>query len=224
MDIKKRAELLKKFIEICDKEIFPANPLTVYVVNKSFINSTNTASYNNTDYFRMVMFTPVIFFSFIFTQMLFFIKRTLRQRKNLIIRTYRLRYIKIALDCESYFVTKHKPLLGMDAIHLASIACHEVRHRCQYRYGRKGIQNERSSNDLKLLELYESGRLKAGEKLALKAMKYNWELESDAYFIQILIKNRLVEKFSEEGLSISDFRIFIQENKKLLTWENPYLK
>ena len=45
--IKEKIEILKRFIEICDSEIFPQKPICIYVINNSLFNDQNIASYNN---------------------------------------------------------------------------------------------------------------------------------------------------------------------------------
>jgi hypothetical protein len=226
MSIKDRAELLKKLIEICDKEIFPERQCTVHVVNKSFISGGNTASYNNPEYLKMVLFTPVILFLFVCSKISFFIKRSLRNRQNVILCSYNAQCIKIGFYRESYFVMKRKDLLDMDLVKLASIACHEVRHRVQY-YHSTGMlhEDEKSYGNVKLLEIYGAGRLKARGSLdRTKVKKDDLECESDAYFIQNILTKRLNDQFLDGIFSIAEFRTFVRENKNLLIWKNPYLK
>lgn len=226
MDIKSRAKLLKKFIEICDTEIFPKKQLKVYIFNKSFFSDNHTASYNNTQYLKMILIIPVILFLFILSKIIFLVKRNLSNRQNVILLTHSLKSIKIGFQSESYFVLKQKNLLNMDLIKLASIACHEVRHRVQYCHiTTSPNEGEKCYESAELLKQYKDGRLKAIELLnQMKIKKEDLEYESDAHFIQSILKKRLKEEFPNGSLSITEFRIFIQKNKNLLIWRNPYLK
>jgi hypothetical protein len=224
MDIRKRAELLMRFIEICDAELFPNKPVTVYVINKSFISGRDTASYNNPLYLKMILLVPIIIIQYGITQLLFLAKPSLQRRKKVILSSYLLRSIKIACSRESYFVKKQKDLLGMDGIKVASIACHEVRHRFQYYYGRGELNKDGESyEDKNLFASYEAGRLKAHTFLK-KLGEDDLEEESDAHFVQQVLIKRLVEKFPDGAFSKDDFRTFVKENKKILTWRNSYLR
>lgn len=227
MNIKQRAELLKNLIEICDTEIFPTNPIDVHIINKSLRDNPDTASYNTTLYFKMMVFVPLIIIIFVIVKMMFFLKRNSLHRQYVVMAFDNLRLIRIGMKSESYFVTKQKHLLKMDALKLASIACHEVRHRVQYHYI-EGMLTKicKPHVDLGLLERYRLGRLKAQTAIAssLKVNKNDLETECDARFIQHIIEKRLSEKFPDGKFSDADFRNFIQENKELLIWENPYLK
>jgi uncharacterized membrane-anchored protein len=226
MDIKSRAELLKMFIEICDTEIFPERKGSVYVVNKSFIGGNETASYNNTKYIKMVLLTPVILFFFALAKITFLVKKSLKNYQNLIWLSYSMRSIKIGFERESYFVKKQKDLLNNDLVKLASIACHEVRHRVQHYHVASFFNvSKKHCENAELLEIYSAGRLNAQESLnRSKVKKCDLECESDAYFIQNIITKLLNDEFPNGSFSFEEFRTFVQENKNLLIWRNPYLK
>lgn len=213
MNIKARAELLKSFIEICDTEIFPAKPASVYVINKASTNDKNTvASYNQALYLKMLWVVPLMVLYSLSRQVLFLLKKTLQRRKSLISTIYFLRTIKTAIRHESYFAVKQKHLLEMDLIKIAGIACHEVRHRFQF----YDITNKlKACENVRLLEVYNASRSK---------IKSYEELEIDARFVQYQITKRLFEKFPDGSFSKTDFRTFVQENKEILAWRNPHLK
>jgi hypothetical protein len=226
MNIKARAELLKKFIEICDAEIFPEKQCTVYLVNKSSVRGGATASYNNTEYLKMILFTPFILFLFALSKIIFLVKRSSSNRKNVILQSYVVKTIKIGFHPESYFVMKQKHLLNMDLVKLASIACHEVRHRVQYYHITSSSHEvEKCDENAELFKLYSAGRLKSIDTLNRKKVKKkDLECEGDAYFIQNILTKRLKDEFPDGSFSIAEFRIFIRENKDILVWRNSYLK
>ncbi len=226
MSIKRQAEMLKKFIEICEEEHFPNNTLDVHILNQSVLENTNTASYNHGYYIKFLLLPFAFLVAYLYGGIVFFFKRSLQNRHNIMIACNALRFIKIILGGESYFITKQKHLQNMNAVRLAGIAYHEVRHRFQHYYI-KGKMTKRGQTyeNKQLLSIYEAGRESAIESLTFKKIKKDQlELECDALFVQHIFTKYLTQRFPDGNINEKDFRAFVRENKNLLIWENPYLK
>ena len=229
MNIHERANKLKRFIEICDSELFPHKPLGVHCVNKRYaprgMVALNILRSRNCKYYidRISLFSSII--SGYFSSLSF--KKTKWSRRFLLQAQGAFRFLKISSHTMWYEIKNCRAIGTHSDLEMVRTACHEVRHRVQiqkaYEKGEISLENEEK------LRIIFKGNHEMLRKLFISTGTYaNWEInrEIDAHFIAMLMESYMKAEIKTINASISEesFRAFVRSYSHLMKWKNPDLE
>lgn len=218
---------LKKFIEIIDSEIFPKNPIPVFIWKKrwSSRNEDNLAAFviiNSKSYWSAFCSALWVIGTYVFTwpcttknlraSRLSALSNLTFNIRNLSQRFYQIRLVQKEIYTDAF---------------LLYIAAHEVRHRVQFSeisehicteadiYTTEWFKISRERNEEWFLERNKLGAYNESEKT----------VEIDADFVGLHLRRLFLKVFSEETrLTDDQLRIFIRTFKEIILWKNPALE
>lgn len=214
---------LKRFIQICDSEIFPTNPSKVFIVNKRY-RERGMASFNLRDMplYQTLIYLLVSFFDYGWNIFLYLITNQRKYERNTLHALGLSGYHSKSLNPIWYQVNIKSVYSKQTDFDLAYIAWHEVRHRVQmasaYTYDQVDSDDEKG-----LLKFFnDTGTIL--DSYVLDSPEYSdseKNRETDANFIAHCLEIYAKREIGTDTITEEVFRNFTKEYLKLLTWKNP---
>jgi len=217
---------LKRFMEICDAEIFPGSTCKVYIANKRY-RERGMASFNLRDASldKTFVYLCIVFLRYIRSTVLYFFSRKRIYKCNKLRYLGLIGYHRRRLHKTWYQIVLKSSYASQTDLELAYIAWHEVRHRVQFlrKYTLDKITKEQEEG---LLASFRQVRpiLDEGSEIS-RYHESEFDREVDANFIAWALETYAKREFENlDSISEEIFKSFVITYTKLLTWKNPDLE
>ena len=222
-----REKKLKRFIEICDAEVFPKNPLKVFITRKRF-GERGLASLTlkgHTRYFILESIVTTLFKYSLLLLLYPFVPRFIPRRKwrrDLGYYQYLMVHLLRSMRNMWYLVIPCTHYSKKNDLDLAYIAWHEVRHRVQIE-NKYTFDTIEKKNDEMLIAAFKNVRPLFEETLLIDTRYEKSEItrEIDAEFIAWSMETYAKRELPDiNNISEEVFRNFVKDYISLLTWKN----